>query len=72
MLALQSSNECLSLRGHYISEHLADDNNETFRDLFSPDTNSKKCPICKLQFDNCSMKKKKLFYYIIIRQVGVE
>ena len=30
-----------SLRGHYILEHLVDDNNETFRDMFSPNTNSK-------------------------------
>lgn len=45
-----------SLRGHYILEHSVDDNNETFRDMFSPNTNSKRCHICELEFDSCRMK----------------
>lgn len=53
------------LRGCYISEHLVDDNNDTFRDLFSPDTNSKRCHICELEFGKCKMKKNHTFllYY---------
>ena len=53
------------LRGRYISEHLVDDNNDTFRDLFSPDTNSRRCHICELEFGKYKMKKnhKFLLYY---------
>ena len=45
--------EFLSCR--YMSEHPVDDNNDTFGDFFSPDTNSKRCHICELGFDNCTL-----------------
>ena len=50
-----------NLRGQYISEHLVDDNNESFRELFTPDTNSKRCHICEIKFENCRMKKNHMF-----------
>ena len=49
------------LRGHGISEHLVDGSNDWFRDLFSPNTNSKICHIHELELDNCRMKKNHTF-----------
>ena len=56
------------LISHYIYYHSINDNNYFSRELFSPDNISKRCNDCKLEFQNCRLKKITIFFFIIIKQ----
>ena len=41
-----------TLRSHYTWQHLVNENNSYFQDLFAPDTNLKRCDVCLMDFKN--------------------
>ena len=48
----------------YIWQHLVNENNSYFQDLFAPDTNLKRCNNCLMDFKNSRIKKITfLFHY---------
>ena len=51
-----------TLKMHYIWHHSINENNYFFIELFSPDTNSKRCEDCKMDFKSCRLKKNLLHY----------
>ena len=42
---------------HYICHHSINENKYFFRELFSPDNNSKRCDDCGVEFKSCRLKK---------------
>ena len=50
-----------TLRSHYTWQHLVNENNSYFQDLFVPDTNLKRCDICLMDFKNSRIKKNHMF-----------
>ena len=48
---------------HYNSQHLIDENNYPFKELFTPSNFSKRCESCKMEFKNCMVKKNHSFIY---------
>ena len=50
-----------NLRSHYIWQHLINEDNNHFKDLFAPGTNFKGCDICMLDFKNSRIKKNNMF-----------
>ena len=56
-----------TLKTHYIWQHSVNENNYFFKELFSPDNNSKRCDTCEMKFKNCRLEKNKIFCYIIIK-----
>ena len=57
------------LKSHYVWHHSMNENNYFFRELFSPDNLSKRCDECKLEFENCGLKKNHNFL-LHYNQVG--
>ena len=55
------------LISHYIYYHSINDNNYFTREFFSPYNVSKRCNDCKLEFQNCRLKKITIFFFIIIK-----
>ena len=49
------------LRNHCFWQHLVDENDYSFKDLFSPDINYKSCDICMIDFNNSRMRKNHTF-----------
>ena len=45
------------LKSHYISHHLINENNFHFKELFLPDSVSKRCEKCRMEFRNCKDEK---------------
>ena len=45
------------LKIHYQLYNSVNENKYFFRDLFPPDSNSKRCDDCRIQFKNCRQKK---------------
>ena len=50
-----------TVRSHYIWQHLVNENNSYFQELFLPDTNLKRCDICLMNFKNLKMQKNHMF-----------
>ena len=50
-----------TLKTHYIWQHSVNENNYFFKELFSPDNNSKRCDTCEMEFKNCRQKKTIIF-----------
>ena len=57
---------------HYIWQHSTNETNYFFKELFSPDNNSKRCDECEMEFKDCRLKKIVFFCYILIRLGTVE
>ena len=58
------------LKLHYECYHSVDPNNYFFRELFTPDNNSKRCDECKIQFKNWRQKKNHNFLFHRNQQTG--
>ena len=56
-------------KAHYIWQHSINENNYFFKELFSPNNNSKKCDTCEVKFKNCRLEKKQNFL-LHYNQVG--
>ena len=50
-----------TLKMHYIWHHSINENDYFFRELFSPNNNSKRSDECKMEFKNCRLKKNRNF-----------
>ena len=50
-----------TLKKHYIWQHLVNEDDCCFKDLFTPDTNIKSCDICTLDFKNSRTRKNHVF-----------
>ena len=49
------------LKARYIWQHSINENNYFFKELFSPDNNSKRCDTCEMKFKNSRLEKKTKF-----------
>ena len=50
-----------TLKNHYIWQHLVNEDNCYFKDLFTPDVNLRGCDICKIFFKNSRTRKNHMF-----------
>ena len=50
-----------TLKNHYIWQHLVNEDNFYFKDLFAPDVNLRGCDICKIFFKNSRTRKNNMF-----------
>ena len=50
-----------TLRSHYIWQHLVNEDNAFFKDLFTPGTNFKGCDICMMDFNYPRARKNHMF-----------
>ena len=50
-----------TLKNHYIWQHLVNEDNCYFKDLFKPDINHRGCDICKIDFKNSRTRKNHMF-----------
>ena len=50
-----------TLKNHYIWQHLVNEDNCYFKDLFAPDVNLRGCDICKIFFKNSRTRKNNMF-----------
>ena len=50
-----------TLKNHYIWQHLVNEDNCYFKDLFTPDVNLRGCDICKILFKNSRTRKNHMF-----------
>ena len=53
-----------TLKTHYIWQHSVNENNYFFKELFSPDNNSRRCDTWEMEFKNCRQKKT-IFFAIL-------
>ena len=58
-----------TLKNHYIWQHLVNEDDCCFKDLFTPDTNTKSCDICRIHFKNSRTRKNHMFL-LHYNQVG--
>ena len=60
------------LKNHYIWQHLVNEYDVYFNDLFKPDTNYKGCDIRQIDFGNSRMRKKTCFFFIMVKREVTE
>ena len=51
------------LNNHYVWQHLVNENDVYFNDLFKPDTNYRRCDICQIDFGNLRIRKSHMFLF---------
>lgn len=61
--AIETWEALQKLRLHNIFCHLINENNYHFKELFTPSNVSKRCDSCKIEFEDCMVKKNHNFIY---------